>query len=284
MKRRDFLAGIVGASVPWYFRTALAKQTSAVPSAPVGFQTKDGYHLVKNWDFKTVIRDYTSLRREFHTRYIYNGGMLDYLNDEWQRYRDNDNHRFTPEGLSLVARAVGELQPGAIESGMLRSCWVGKFGVFEACMQVPKGRGLWPAFWLNPEDTRCPPEIDVVEIVDNGDNATTRSFHFLHGLGSKGSTTRVSKLNRNKAYEPGFDYSKAFHVFSVEWMPDAVRHFVDGVLVCDRTYRWIHDDGLDGGNAHVLVNFAVGGHWPGKPTTTSLPAELKVAYIRVWQR
>jgi hypothetical protein len=59
---------------------------------------------------------------------------------------------------------------------------------------------------------------------------------------------------------------------------------VDGVLVVDRAYRWQHDDGKDGGPAHVLVNLAVGGKWPGPPAAQSLPAHLHVEYIRVWQR
>jgi len=33
----------------------------------------------------------------------------------------------------------------------------------------------------------------------------------------------------------------------------------------------------------VLVNLAVGGHWPGAPDAASLPARLRIAHIRVWQ-
>src|SRR5215470_4096830 len=30
--------------------------------------------------------------QKFWTRYVYDDGMLDYLNDEWQRYRESGNH------------------------------------------------------------------------------------------------------------------------------------------------------------------------------------------------
>lgn len=270
--------------------TACAQQpqggsvAASVPSQPVAPVRESGYRLVKNWDFKTLIRDEAALRKEFFTRYIFANGTLDHVNDEWSRYRDNDNHVFTDAGLSLVARAPGELKPGKVESGMLRSRWSGQYGVYEIRMKAPPGRGTWPAFWLNPQDQTWPPEIDVVEIVNNGDGGTRRSFHFLHGVGTKNAAVRTSKLDKLKSYVPGTDFAEQFHVFSVEWTPDSVRHYVDGVLVTDRDYRWVHNNGQDAGAAHVLVNLAIGGNWPGSPNAASLPASLEIDYIRVWQR
>lgn len=270
---------------------ALALQACAAPdkvlsgpSAPAIPTRESGYKLVKNWDFVKHIRTQVDLRAEFHTRYIYDKGRLDHLNDEWQRYRDNDNHVFTPRGLSLVARAPHKLAAGHIESGMLRSRWSGRYGVYEIRMKVPSALGTWPAFWLNPQDGTWPPEIDVVEVVNNGRDDSQRSFHFLHGKGGKGGERRTFKLNRHEAYRPGFDYADGFHNFAVEWTPDAVRHYVDGVLITDRDFKWVHDDGRDAGDAHVLVNLAVGGKWPGEPAANSLPASLDIEYIRVWQR
>ena len=257
----------------------------AAASAPTGFSAADGYRLVKDWDFAGVVRDEPALRREFATRYIYASGALDHLNDEWSRYRDHDNHVFTPRGLALVARVRGALGPAAIESGMLRSRWSGEYGVFEIRMKVPPGRGLWPAFWLNPEDQKWPPEIDVVEIVNNGRDDTRRSFHFLHPDGTARDGAAASRLDQSQTFRPGVDYAADFHVFAVEWTPERVRHLVDGVVIADRAYRWVHPDGSDGGPAHVLVNLAVGGQWPGPAERpTDFPATLEIAYIRVWQR
>lgn len=242
------------------------------------------WRLVKNWDFGDTVTDETTLRQEFHTRYVYDGGRLDHLNDEWQRYRDNGNHRFEDGGLSLVAHVRGALAPGGIESGMLRSRWSGQHGYFECRMKVPAGRGLWPAFWLNPEDGKWPPEIDVVEIVDDGRIGTRQSFHFLHGRGAKAAAVHASRLDRSGAWRPGFDFAQAFHTFAVDWQGDRVRHFVDDTLVSDRSFAWQHNDGSDGGPAHVLLNLAVGGRWPGEPTDPAIfPARLRVAHIRVWQ-
>jgi len=270
---------LVAALLCWGSPPARAEKA---PAAPKGFKVDSGYHLVKNWDFRHDIRDERALRDEFYTRFVYGGGKLDHLNDEWSRYRDHDNHVFTSEGLSLVARSAGPPAPGKVESGMLRSRWTGQHGVFEIAMRVPAGRGMWPTFWLNPEDQKWPPEIDVVEIVNNGREDTRRSFHFLH---SKKIGKGWTKLDAQHTYAPGVDYAQGFHVFAVEWTADRVRHFVDGTMIADREFSWIHDDGSDGGPAHVLVNLAVGGKWTGPPSESAgLPASLDIEYIRVWQR
>ncbi|MGA2449930.1 MAG: glycoside hydrolase family 16 protein [Polyangiaceae bacterium] len=286
MNRRGLLIGFAGVALPQVFckRPRDETQAASAPLAPVVPPGERGYRLVRNWDFATEIRDIPTLSKEFYTRYIYNDGTLDHLADEWSRYRDNNNHVFTAEGLSLIARATGPLAPGAVESGMLRSRWSGQYGIFEICMRAPRGRGLLPAFWLNAEDQVWPPEIDVVEIVNNESDTTRRSFHYLHGADTANSVRRMSKLSKSQSYDPGFDYADDFHVFGVEWTAEAVRHFVDGVTVCDQTFRWVHNDGRDGGRAHILVNLSVGGHWPGPPDDRTLPASLSVRHVRVWQR
>ena len=36
---------------------------------------------------------------------------------------------------------------------------------------------------------------------------------------------------------------------------------------------------------HLLINIAVGGDWPGSPDeTTSFPTEMKIDYVRVYQK
>lgn len=250
--------------------------------APIDGQ---GYRIVKDWNFGENIRDVDALRAEFHTRYVYDNGRLDHLNDEWQRYRDNGNHVFEDGALSLVARRTGDLKPGGIESGMLRSRWTGQYGYYEARMKVPRGRGLWPAFWLNPQDQVWPPEIDIMEIVDNGRDTTRNSFHNVHLKGPRKPTRNSTRLDKAGSYHPGFDFADDFHVFSVDWSADRVRHYVDDVLVVDRGYVWEHQNGKDAGPAHVLINLAVGGGWPGAPQRdTPFPARLQVDYIRVWQK
>lgn len=281
LTRRDWMAlacaGGIAGGIPagW----------AAGPVEPPAIRGR-GLVLAGNWDFSKPGWTLDALHQAFHTRYIYAEGRLDHLNDEWTRYRDNDNHVFGPGHLSLVARAPRGLAPGEIESGMLRSRWVGRYGYFECRLRVPRGRGMWPAFWINPQDMRWPPEIDVMEIVNNGRDTTANSFHFLHGRGAGQEPPRLSLLDRFHSYRPpGTDFADDFHTFAVDWTPDTVRHWVDDRLVADRPYRWQHDDASDGGPAHLLLNLAVGGKWPGPPLRAEdFPARLDIAWLRVWQR
>jgi hypothetical protein len=263
---------------------ALDKASRGPPQPPPPIHDR-GYRLVENWDFGVTVKTVEELRQRFHTRYVYEGGKLDHLGDEWQRYDDDGTYRIAGNVLELVAKLREGMREGGIASGMLRSKWTGKHGYFECRMKAPRGRGLWPAFWLNPEDGKWPPEIDVVEIVNNGRDTTRNSFHNLHGGRPGDEAMVVSILDRWGSYHPDFDYADAFHTFAVEWTGDRVAHYVDDRQVADRRFAWRHEDGSDGGPAHVLLNLAVGGKWPGAPVSEAdFPAVLQVDYIRIWQK
>ena len=264
-----------------FAHAAHAQSDAAIPMpSPIADK---GYHLVKNWDFSTNVPDLDALHKEFYTRYIYGGGTTDHLNDEWSVYRDNNNHIISDGALHLVARIPNGMKPGAVESGMIRSKWTGEYGYYEARVKIPHGQGMWPGFWLNPEDGKWPPEIDIVEIATFNKDASKKSYHFVHGK-DVGKTVS-SLLQKDSTYNPGFDYADDFHNFAVEWTPSSVRHYVDNVLVVEREFKWQHADGSDGGPAHILFNLGVGGKWPGPPISESeFPASLDIAYIRVWQK
>jgi beta-glucanase (GH16 family) len=246
------------------------------------------YRLVDNWDFGATINSQSQVYSQFHSRFVWENGKLDTLpsNGEWQRFRDRDNVRIEGTNLKLIAYVRNGLnKTGGIESGMIRSKTSYKYGYFEARIKVPDGRGLWPAFWLVPDDGRWPPEIDVVEIINNGESDTRTSYHNLHPGKADASDTVNSKLDKWGGYRPGSDYKSAYHVFAVEWTSDKVKHFVDDVLVAERHFHWKYDDGSDAGKAQVLFTLAVGGTWPGPPLNLSdFPAAVEIDYIRVWQR
>lgn len=265
-------------------KTTPVKHQGATIAVPVPLAGQ-GYKLVKDWDFGTTVGNKRQLYDQFYTRYVYDHGTQDTLNDEWEHYRDNDNHVFGGHVLKLTARIVDGMKTGGIESGMLRSKWTGEYGYFECSMKVPPGRGMWPTFWLSAQDGKWPPEIDVMEIVNNGSDTTKNSFHNLHGGKQDPPSDIATVLDKNGSYHPPFDYADGFHTFGALWTPDTVTHYVDGVQIAKRRMKWRHSDGSEAGPAHVLVNLAVGGAWPGPPQTQEqFPAVLAIKYIHVWQK
>src|SRR5205807_3707913 len=86
---------------------------------------------------------------------------------------------------------------------------------------------------------------------------------------------------------PGRRFADDFHVFAVEWEPNAIRFYVDDALYVTRTRsdlpshrKWVFDHPL-----FLLLNLAVGGDWPGNPdATTVCPQTMLVDYVRVYER
>ncbi|WP_088862635.1 glycoside hydrolase family 16 protein [Thermococcus celer] len=156
----------------------------------------------------------------------------------------------------------------------------------EARMKFPKGKGLWPAFWLlgaNIGEVGWPQcgEIDIMEFLGHELKTVHGTIHGPGYSGSKGIT---------KSYtlpEGVPDFTEDFHVFAIDWFPDRIEWYVDGHLyhvvtrkqVEDMGHEWVFD-----GPFYIILNLAVGGNWPGRPTaTTKFPARMYVDYVRVYR-
>jgi len=146
------------------------------------------------------------------------------------------------------------------------------YGYVEARVKVPKGQGLWPAFWMLPTDHSWPPEIDAMEILGSQPNVSNMTYHYLDGAGTH---------MRPGASWAGPDFSAGWHTFGVDWQPSAITWYIDGIQ------RWTFTDAAAITNkaSYVLLNLAVGGSWPGAPdASTVFPANFLVDYLRVWDR
>ena len=150
-----------------------------------------------------------------------------------------------------------------------------RYGRFEASIKVPKGQGIWPAFWmLGGNSWPATGEIDIMEHV--GKDPTT-VYGTVHGPGYSGAEGIGG--NRNL----GVPLSDAFHNYSVEWSPNLIVWFVDGSEYFRVTPaslggdQWVFDHAF-----FMILNVAVGGYWPGYPDgSTQFPQTMLVDYVRV---
>lgn len=176
------------------------------------------------------------------------------------------------DGLTITARRVSDRLRPLVEnlpfaSGVLVTAksFNQTYGYFEIRAKMPRGRGMWPAFWLIPADLSWPPEIDVVEA--HGDRLD-RYWASVHWRSENGS-----KLYKSFRI-PTPDLSEAFHDFGVEWGPARIRWTFDGRLVAETSTP-------PGVNKpmYLVVNLAL-----DKPdATTVFPASLRVQRVTAYR-
>lgn len=199
----------------------------------------------------------------------YPDGQRTHSNNEKQFYA-TDGYRV--RGGKLFLRAEKKPQGGLpYTSGMI--CSYGKFsqtyGRFEIRARFPKGKGLWPAFWLLPASKKWPPEIDILEILGHDLNTIYFTNHWRNAEG---------RVPNEQGLLRGVDFSKEFHTITLDWTPEFLAWSVDG------TERFRTRNHVPQEPMFVVANLAVGGDWPGFPdATTPFPSEMEIDYIRVWK-
>ncbi|NYH46005.1 beta-glucanase (GH16 family) [Micromonospora jinlongensis] len=150
------------------------------------------------------------------------------------------------------------------------------YGRFEARIKIPRGQGIWPAFWMLGTGGGWPDagEIDIMENIGREPNTVYGTVHgpgYSGGGGITGSRTIGAPL------------ADDFHTYRVDWEPNVITWYLDGVQ-----YHRV-DPARLGGNRWVfdhpffmILNVAVGGNWPGYPDgSTQFPQQMLVDYVRV---
>ncbi len=221
------------------------------------------------------------------------GGPHDCTNNQYGiPYREREQYRpsqLVVEGgaLHLVAVRHSIMPHFPWTSGMVttggpftkrpRPFFAFKYGYAEMRAKLPSGHGFWPAFWLLPASGAWPPEIDVMEWQGAQPRRDYMTVHF--------SDARTSNDSLQATFD-GPNFSRAFHVFAIEWTSDTLTWYVDGTPRFDVTAKQIESHGGHFLRApmYVLVNLAVGGWVSGPNRRTPSPASMVVDYVRIYDR
>lgn len=262
--------------------TVLQKGRTPAPVDPT-ITVPEGYALVWNDEFDSG----TTLNSQWWTHQSAQPG---WVNNELQTYVNGsyDGTRVTAinDGhLTITAfKANGRVYSGRVYA-MENQGWT--YGIFEAAIRLPKGKGTWPAFWMMPanEDFGANPwprcgEIDIMEEVGYNPNYTSSSIHceaYNHVKGTQKTAERLTSGAQD-------DY----HIYRLEWTPEYIRTYVDG-------HRLLSFDNDGKGNVatwpfnkpfYIILNLAWGGDWGGAQGVdeSALPATMDVEYVRVFQK
>jgi beta-glucanase (GH16 family) len=175
-----------------------------------------------------------------------------------------------------------------------------KYGRIEVRARLAGGQGMWPAIWLLPTDWvyggwPSSGEIDIMEAVSLDTPGKPNEVHGSMNYGLKWPQWSAT----GRSYQSPRSFTAKFHTFLLEWEADEIRWFVDGIhyqtQTADNWYNYIWGGQQQGfivanprapydQNFHLLLNLAVGGHWPGQPDKNwRAERELLVDYVRVYQ-
>ena len=159
------------------------------------------------------------------------------------------------------------------------------YGRVDIRAKLPKGQGIWPAFWLlgdniNEAKWPIPGHISVAEMKGGdgkgGDNSIVGKLIW-------GTPTKVESATEIATLKDA-TFNEKFHVFSIIWEPTRIQW-----LLNDKVYFEQKTDAAMNGTFnklfHLNIKLAVGGNFPGNPDgNTVFPQQMYVDYVRVFQK
>ncbi|MPY91897.1 MAG: family 16 glycosylhydrolase [Acidimicrobiia bacterium] len=174
--------------------------------------------------------------------------------------------------------------PRTYDTAMLQS--KGKLTVqsgqyLEFRLRAARGEGLWSIAWILPEswpDDACRTQTYELDVFEHLGKDPVRINQSAHVRGT------CEELEEDQALlQPGGDFTATFHVIGVDWGPEQVTYYIDGVESFRSSKFAGHDE-----PGFIVLNGFLGraeDDWAG-PESASTPetAEFQVDYVRVWDK
>jgi beta-glucanase (GH16 family) len=252
----------------------------APAEAPVAARV--GWHLVWNDEF-----DQPDGSGPDVAKWAFDVGGNGWGNNELECYTARTNNARV-EGGKLVIEARQESYGGrSYTSARLltkgKASWT--YGRIEARIRIPRGQGIWPAFWMLGTNIAAAswPRCGEIDIMENIGKEPGLVHGTVHGPGYSGG----GGIGGPCTLPDGAAFADDFHVYAVEWTTNQIQWFMDG-----QPYFSVTPARLPKGAAWVfdrpqflLLNLAVGGGWPGNPNAqTTFPQRMLVDYVRVYDK
>jgi len=205
-------------------------------------------------------------------------GICGWGNNEAQSY-DEAGVSIDDGILKLTAFVDGQ---GQIRSGKLTTADKHSFqhGYIEARIRLPQGRGLWPAFWMMPEDQQhgwpLEGEIDILEWTGHEPHRLIGAIHF--------GDLPPDNVHYSETLRAPAVWSNNFYTYGVEWSRERIAWYVNDRIHGVATpadiapWPWVFDEKP----FYLIVNMAVGGTLGGEVVPQDLPATVEFDWIRVY--
>lgn len=154
----------------------------------------------------------------------------------------------------------------------------------EARIKFARRTGFLNAFWAKPVSEIWPPEIDIVELFQRGNNPNEENtaHHHLHYSRSGQPGDESTHNSIDVTSKPGGDLTQAFHTYGLEWRNDRIVPYVDGQAI----YEWTDERILQaleaGAPFYLMLSLNIGNL--GEPDRSEQWGEkMLVDWVRLWR-
>ena len=265
----------------------------APPAPPAQGKT---WHLVFSEDFDGNDYDRTKLSPCFDWNH---GACTSSFNKGEETYRP-EQVRVSDGTAKLVAEPLSAPEPNDAchqescnyKSGLLSTARPNvndsqyplpfTYGYVESRMKFPAVPGFFTAFWMVPSDPTFDyrSEIDIVEIL--GSDPTSVFMTYAHN--DRTQLYKVNKQPQDNGSCPVRDYSRDWVRFGVNWQPDQIAWYIDGI----KCGEFSDAAQIENGPMQLILDLMVNTNW-ARDVNSVVPhespvAQLEVDYIRVYQQ
>lgn len=218
------------------------------------------------------------------SKWTYDLGANGWGNKELENYTDRPENAFLDGKGHLVIRAIKD--EGHFTSARMKTQGLFSFtyGRVEARMKLPRGQGIWPAFWMLGNDIVKVgwPACGEVDVMENLGREPSIVHGTIHGPGYSGKHS----ISAQYALPGAPPLADDFHLYAADWIPNRIEFSIDGHVYATVTpaslppgTKWVYNHAF-----FLILNLAVGGAWSGNPdSSTIFPQDLTVDYIRVYE-
>ena len=238
---------------------------------------REGWNLVWQDEFDGDTLDLTKWKPET--------GGHGWGNNELEYYTVRPGNARLENGQLIIEAREEDYLGRKYTSARLKTEGLGEwqYGRIEARLKIPRGQGIWPAFWMlgNNISRIGWPNSGEIDIMENIGKEPSIVHGTLHGPGYSGCCAIGSGYTL-----PSGQLHDAYHVYAVEWEENVFRWYIDSTLYFTVTRATVEARGpwVFSHPFFIIMNVAVGGAWPGNPdATTVMPQQMKVDYVRVYQ-
>jgi hypothetical protein len=158
------------------------------------------------------------------------------------------------------------------------------YGYVEARIKYPPVPGFFTAFWMLPTNPTYEyrSEIDIAEIL-GGDPSTVYMTYHYNDRQQDYEVNSAPDKNDNGAC-PVRDYSRDWTRVGVDWQPDHIAWYINGV----KCGEFRDAAQIENGPMQLILHMMVDNNWERKAnsvlTDQTLVEQLEVDYIRVYQQ